>query len=69
VEDDPDDQWLIETAFRKIGLTRPIHILGDGAEAIACMCGEGKYSDREKFPYPTFITTHLKMPTAIGMKA
>lgn len=30
------------------------------------MCGEGKYADREKFPYPTFITTDLGMPKADG---
>jgi CheY-like chemotaxis protein len=66
VEDDLDDQFLIETAFRKIGVIDPIHLLADGAEAIAYMCGEGKYADRDKFAYPTFITTDLKMPRADG---
>ncbi|MDB6018386.1 MAG: response regulator receiver protein [Pedosphaera sp.] len=66
VEDDPDDQFLIEKAFRGLGVTSPIHIMGDGAEAIAYMCGEGKYADRKKFAYPTFITTDLKMPRADG---
>lgn len=49
VEDDPNDQVFIERAFRKIGVTDPIQVVGDGAEAIAYMMGEGKYSDREKF--------------------
>ena len=66
VEDDADDQFLIETAFRKIGVTDPIHIVNDGVEAIAYMKGEGKYSDREKFAYPSFIMTDLKMPRADG---
>ena len=66
IEDDPNDQLLIETAFRNIGVTDPIHLLSDGAEAIAYMCGEGKYADRDKFAYPTFITTDLKMPRADG---
>jgi len=66
VEDDPDDQTLIQRAFRKIGIKSPIHVVGDGAEAIAYMRGEGKYADREKFAYPTFITTDLKMPKADG---
>jgi CheY-like chemotaxis protein len=30
------------------------------------MMGEGKYSDRKKFVYPTFIITDLKMPVADG---
>ncbi|HEU6448483.1 MAG TPA: response regulator [Verrucomicrobiae bacterium] len=66
IEDDPNDQHLIELAFRKIGVTDPIQIMSDGAEAIAYMKGEGKYADREKFVYPTFIMTDLKMPRADG---
>ena len=30
------------------------------------MMGEGKYSDRRLYAYPTFITTDLKMPGADG---
>ena len=66
VEDDPNDQMLIERAFRKIGVVDPIQVLCDGAEAIAYMMGEGKYSDREKYAYPTFIMTDLKMPRGDG---
>ena len=66
VEDDPNDQFLIEKAFRKIGVTDPIQVVGDGAEAIAYMMGEGKYSDRKKFAYPTFVMTDLKMPRVDG---
>jgi CheY-like chemotaxis protein len=66
IEDDPNDQVLIERAFRIIGVTDPIQIMPDGAEAIAYMKGEGKYSDREKFEYPTFVITDLKMPRKDG---
>jgi len=30
------------------------------------MTGEGKYADRQKFTYPTFIMTDLKMPKVDG---
>jgi len=30
------------------------------------MCGEGRYADRERFAYPTFIMTDLKMPRVDG---
>ena len=66
IEDDPNDQFLIVQAFKKIGVTDPIQVVGDGAEAIAYMMGEGKYADRQKFAYPTFIMTDLKMPRADG---
>ncbi|MDB6066481.1 MAG: response regulator receiver protein [Pedosphaera sp.] len=63
VEDDPNDQLLIKKAFRAIGVTSSIHVVSDGAEAIAYMRGEGKFADREQYAYPTFISTDLKMPT------
>ena len=39
VEDDRNDQFFIEQAFRNIGVTDPIQIVDDGAEAIAYMMG------------------------------
>jgi len=66
VEDDPNDQFLIVQAFKKIGVTDPIQIVGGGTEAIAYMMGEGKFSDRQKYAYPTFIITDLKMPKGDG---
>ena len=66
VEDDKNDQFLIERAFRKIGVTDPIHLVSDGAEAIAYMKGEGKYADRKRYEYPTFLMTVLKMSKKDG---
>jgi len=66
VEDDQNDQVLINAAFRAIGVKDPILVVENGLEAIAYMKGEGKYSDRQKFPYPTVIMTDLKMPRADG---
>ena len=66
VDDNQNDQILIERAFRKNGVTDPIQIVGDGTEAIAYMMGEGKYSDRVKYEYPTFIIMDLKLPKADG---
>ena len=57
VEDDKNDQRLIERAFRGVGVKGPIHLVDDGAAAIAYMMGEGKFADRNQFPYPTFIMT------------
>jgi CheY-like chemotaxis protein len=66
VDDDANDRILIESAFREVGVTDPIHTVNNGKEAIAYMMGEGKYSDRSKYAYPTFITIDLKMPGADG---
>jgi CheY-like chemotaxis protein len=64
VEDEPHDQEFIVKAFRDLGLSGPILTVDDGLQAIAYMMGEDKYSDRTKYPYPTFIITDLKMPGA-----
>jgi CheY-like chemotaxis protein len=66
VDDDLNDLVLIEQAFRNIGVKDPIHLVKGGREAIAYMGGEGKFSDRSQYAYPTFITTDLKMPGADG---
>jgi CheY-like chemotaxis protein len=61
VDDDPNDLFLIERAFREIGVKDPIHKIPSGQEAISYMMGEGKYSNRSSYAYPTFITIDLKM--------
>jgi CheY-like chemotaxis protein len=66
VEDSPNDQLLIQRAFTKIGVSAPVYFASNGAEAIAYMKGEGKFSDRNTYPYPGFIITDLKMPVADG---
>ena len=66
VDDDENDQYLIRAAFKKVGVTDPIHVVGDGSEAIQYMMGEGKFADRQEYAYPTFILTDLRMPQKDG---
>ena len=66
VDDDRDFLMFVERAFRKNGVTSPIHVVHDGAEAIAYMMGEGRFVDRKTYEYPTFIMTDLKMPGTDG---
>jgi CheY-like chemotaxis protein len=66
VDDEPKDFSLIESSFRAIGVRDPIHAAYSAEEAIAYMKGEGKYSDRSVYAYPTFITIDLKMRGADG---
>jgi CheY-like chemotaxis protein len=66
VDDNADDRFFIEKAFRAIGLKDPLHLIPSGGEAIEYMMGEGKYSDRDLYAYPTFIMTDLRMPGVDG---
>jgi CheY-like chemotaxis protein len=61
VDDNADDRFLVERAFRKLGAQYRIHALGDADEAIAYIQGHGKYSDRQQYQFPSYIITDLKM--------
>jgi len=66
IEDDPNDQFFILEAFRAAGCTNPIQFAKSGSEAIAYLMAEGRFADREAFPYPAFVTTDLKMAGGDG---
>jgi len=66
VDDDDDYLFFVERAFRKNGVTNPIHQVRSGTEAISYMMGEGEFADRARYEYPTFIITDLKMPNGDG---
>ncbi|MGZ8900501.1 MAG: response regulator [Limisphaerales bacterium] len=65
-EDEPDDAFLLQRAFRANNIDDPIHIVTNGEEAIAYLRGEGKYADREQYEFPSFILSDLKMPRQDG---
>lgn len=65
-EDEPDDAFFLQRAFRANHIDDPIHIVTNGTEAIAYLRGEGKYADREKYEFPSFIISDLKMPGQDG---
>jgi CheY-like chemotaxis protein len=66
VEDDPNDRLLLQLAFNRIGVLDPLSVVDNGAEALAYLRGEGRFSDRTRFPYPSFMMTDLKMPGVDG---
>lgn len=68
VDDNPNEQLLIKEAFRELRVKDAIHIVNDGEEAIAYLKGTGQYSNRQKFQYPTFLLTDLRMPKINGFE-
>lgn len=67
-EDNPDDALLMQRAFKQHGLMRPLHVVEDGAAAIAYLGGEPPFDDRALYPYPHFIMLDLKMPRLSGFE-
>lgn len=66
IDDDENDRFMVQRAFRKNGVRDTIHLLADGADAVAYLNGEGKYADREQFAFPSIIITDLKMHRVNG---
>ena len=66
VEDDDNDVLFMKLAFKRAGMSNPLIILHDGAEAIDYLDGVEPYADRYRFPVPCLILTDLKMPRMDG---
>jgi CheY-like chemotaxis protein len=65
-DDNADDVLLTQLALQKARLANPLQIVRDGEEAIAYLSGVGRYSDREKFPFPILLLLDLNMPRLNG---
>jgi CheY-like chemotaxis protein len=66
VEDDENDSFLLERAFKKTGVNMPMYVCRDGAQAMAYLKGEDIYKDRARYPFPRVLITDLKMPRCSG---
>jgi len=64
-EDDEDDRFFIERAFKKGGAGR-LNFVGNGEEVIDYLSGAGKFSDRRQFPYPDLVLLDVRMPRLDG---
>lgn len=67
-EDDENDAFLMQRAFRKLDLAYPLQIVGDGKEAISYLSGAAPFSNREQFPLPCLVFLDLNMPKKHGLQ-
>ncbi len=68
VEDDQNDVLLTKLAFEQAGIENPLHVVGDGREALDYFEGTGEYADRQKYPLPYLVLLDLKLPRAQGLE-
>lgn len=68
VEDEPNDVFLIERAFKKCGCQHLLQSVGDGEQAIAYLSGSHAFADREKYPLPSIVLLDLKLPKRSGLE-
>ena len=67
-EDDANDVLLIRRAFEDTQAPNPVHVVGNGQEAIQYLAGEGSFSDRQAYPFPVLFLLDLKMPVVDGLE-
>ncbi len=68
VEDDSNDVFFLEHAFRNAGLTQALRVARDGQEAIDYLRGAGDFADRTRHPLPWLVLLDLKLPRKDGFE-
>ncbi len=66
VEDNPDDVFRIQRAFRKANIATPMQVVSDGEQAIHYLSGQELYQDRDCYPLPVLVLLDLKLPRRSG---
>lgn len=67
-EDDANDVFFLKRAFAEVGVTNTIEAVSDGQQAIDYLAGQGKFSDRSRYPLPCLIMLDIKLPRKSGME-
>ena len=57
--------FYLRTAFRRIGITS-YTFLSNGQDTIDYLKGIGRYTDRQKFPFPRWLLLEMKLPRVSG---
>lgn len=68
-EDDPDDRMLTADALRESRLANRLEMVEDGADLLAYLRREGRWSDPASSPRPGVILMDLNMPKMDGREA
>jgi CheY-like chemotaxis protein len=68
-EDDPDDRMLTADALRESRLANRLEMVEDGADLLAYLRREGRWSDPASSPRPGIILMDLNMPKMDGREA
>ncbi|HUS35662.1 MAG TPA: response regulator [Verrucomicrobiae bacterium] len=67
VEDNPDDVFFMQRAWKTVGVENPLHVAEDGNKAIEYLSGAGKFADRVAHPLPCVMLLDLKLPGPSGL--
>ena len=66
VEDEANEVFLLQRAFRQARITNPVKVATDGQMAIDYLSGVGPFGNRRDHPMPGLILLDLKLPRKSG---
>jgi len=68
VDDNEDDTYIFERAWKTAGIPNPLSIVSDGDQAIAYLSGKEPYDDRVRYGFPLIVLLDLNMPRRNGFE-
>ncbi len=68
VEDNEDDVFIFQRAFKQAQISQPLQVVSDGQEAIDYFLGRGRFADRMQYPLPVLVLLDLKLPLKHGLE-
>ena len=66
VDDNEDDITLMKRMFRRSRILNPMQAVTTVEDAICYLKGEGVYSDRARYPFPTLLFVDLRLSDGSG---
>ena len=66
-EDEEDDAFILQRAFRRAAIRNPLVIMPNGKMAMEYLSGTGLYADRGRHPVPCLVLLDLNMPGKSGL--
>lgn len=66
VEDNSRDIILMQRAFRKADIAKPLQVVNDGEAAVLYLAGQEPYANRNQYPLPVLVLLDLKLPRKSG---
>jgi len=68
VDDDENDFFFIERAFKQNRISNPLFHARNGEVAVEYLKGQGEYIDRQKYPLPFLMLLDINMPRMNGFE-
>jgi CheY-like chemotaxis protein len=65
---DEKDISFAKRAFRQAALQNPLRVVRDGEQVMAYLRGDGRYSDRERFPIPKLVIMGFNIARRTGLE-